>query len=129
MTPQPHTLDQGGIAVVTAVNDDAVFEGCLMRSPEMAFARELRVQRGCVSAGQAYNRGIKTSASPVMVFAHQDIFFPAGWFGFLSRAIQEIAITDPNWGVLGVYGIGKSGQAIGHIYSTGLGKVLGQPLT
>jgi hypothetical protein len=123
-----HTLDNGGIAVVTAVNDDAVFHGSLMRSPEMAAARELRVQRGGASAGQAYNAGIRTSASPVMVFAHQDIFFPDGWFEFLSQAIQAIAIKDPHWGVLGVYGIGMSGQAIGHIYSTGMEQVLGRPL-
>jgi len=124
----PHILDNGGVAVVTAVNDDAVFNGSLLRSPEMASVKELRVQRGYASAGLAYNGGIKTSASPVMVFAHQDIFFPQGWFEFLSQTIREIAIKDPNWGVLGVYGTGTSGQAIGHIYSTGLEKVLGHPL-
>ncbi len=128
MTILRHTLDNGGIAVVVAVNDEAVFNGSLMRSPEMASAKELRVQRGCASAGQAYNAGIKLSASPVMIFAHQDVFFPGGWFELLSQTIQEIAIKDPNWGVLGVYGIGMSGEAIGHIYSTGLEKVLGRPL-
>jgi hypothetical protein len=128
MNPPHYSLGNGGIAVVTAVNDDAVFNGSLMRSPEMATAKELRVQRGCTSAGQAYNAGIRTSASPVMVFAHQDIFFPEGWFEWLSQAIRELTIKDPRWGVLGVYGIGMSGQAIGHIYSTGMAQVLGHPL-
>jgi len=113
--------------VVAAVNNDTVLRDSLMRSPDMQSVREILVQRSCSSAGEAYNSGMNASASDVIVFAHQDVYFPQGWFGSLARAIAAISARDPDWGVRGVFGISLSGAEAGHLYSTGLRRVLGCP--
>jgi hypothetical protein len=113
--------------VVAAVNNDTVLRDSLMRSPDMQSVREVLVQRGSSTAGEAYNSGMNASASDVIVFAHQDVYFPQGWFGSLARAIAAISARDPDWGVLGVFGISLFGAEAGHLYSTGLRRVLGCP--
>ena len=70
---------------------------------------------------------MEASASDVIIFAHQDVYFPQGWFGSVARSIAAISAKDPDWGVLGVYGISLSGAEAGHLYSTGLRRVLGCP--
>ncbi len=114
-------------AVVVAVNNEKVLKDSLMRSPDIQSVREVLAQRNCSSAGQAYNSGMKASASDMIVFAHQDVYFPQGWFGSVARTITAISAKDPDWGVLGVYGISLSGAEAGHLYSTGLRRVLGCP--
>ena len=114
------------IAVVVAVNDDAVLNGSLMRSPE-ARTREVVLRRGYASAGQAYNSGMATCASDIVVFAHQDVYLPEGWFEAVARAIAAVSARDPHWGVLGIYGISLAGTEAGYLYSTGLQRVVGCP--
>ena len=113
--------------VVAAVNNDAVSKDSLLRSPDIPLVREVLVQRGSSTAGEAYNSGMKASASDVIVFAHQDVYFPQGWFGSVARSIAAISAKDPDWGILGVYGISLTGAEAGHLYSTGLRRVLGCP--
>jgi hypothetical protein len=120
-------MDTSEFAVVVAVNNDIVLRDSLMRSPDIQSVREVLVRRGCSSAGQAYNSGMKASASDMIVFAHQDVYFPQGWFGSVARSIAAISARDPDWGVLGVFGIRLSGAEAGHLYSTGLRRVLGCP--
>jgi hypothetical protein len=120
-------MDTSVFAVVVAVNNETVLKDSLLRSPDMPSVREVLVQRGCSSAGQAYNSGVKASTSDVIVFAHQDVYFPQGWFGSVARSITAISAKDPDWGVLGVFGISLSGAEVGHLYSTGLRRVLGCP--
>ena len=113
--------------VVAAVNNNAVLKDSLLRSPDIPLVREVLVQRGSSTAGEAYNSGMKASASDVIVFAHQDVYFPQGWFGSVARSIAAISAKDPDWGILGVYGISLTGAEAGHLYSTGLRRVLGCP--
>jgi hypothetical protein len=129
MTTRENNLPMAAteFAVVAAVNDDTVLKNSLMRSPEMEPDREVFIRRGCSSAGQAYNSGMKASTSDIIVFAHQDVYFPQGWFGSVARSIAAISARDPDWGVLGVFGISLSGAEAGHLYSTGLRRVLGCP--
>jgi len=112
-------------SVVVAANDDNVLRGSLMRSPDMQSVKEVLVQRGFASAAQAYNTGLKAATAEAIVFVHQDVFFPEGWFESVSQAIAAISVRDPDWGVLGVFGISLSGEGVGHLYSTGLQCVLG----
>jgi hypothetical protein len=111
--------------VVAAVNNDTVLRDSLMRSPDIQSVGKVLAQRNCSSAGQAYNSGMKASGSDMLVFAHQDVYFPQGWFGSVARSIAAISARDPDWGVLGVFGISLSGVEAGHLYSTGLKRVLG----
>lgn len=83
--------------------------------------------RGFASAGAAYNAGIRESSGEVMVFAHQDVYLPDGWDQSLASALSQLCTTDPNWAVLGIFGIGSDGQPRGHMYCTGLQKILGKP--
>jgi hypothetical protein len=129
MTTRENNLPMAAteFAVVAAVNNDTILRDSLLRSPEMEPVREVLIRRGCSSAGQAYNSGMKASTSDIIVFAHQDVYFPQGWFGSVARSIAAISAKDPDWGVLGVFGISLSGAEAGHLYSTGLRRVLGCP--
>src|SRR3954469_7121947 len=112
-------------AVVVASNDASVLNNSLMRSPEIQSVKEVVVRQNFSSAAEAYNSGIDASKADFIVFAHQDVFFPDGWFKSVAEKISALSTTDPDWGVLGIYGISVSGEGIGHVYSTGLRRVLG----
>jgi hypothetical protein len=113
---------------VTASNNEEVLRSCLLASPDLHAGVELSIQRGAASAGSAYNRGIKATQSEVMVFAHQDVFLPEGWMAHLGRALDRLEKEDPNWGVLGIFGVDGGAVTHGHLYSAGLRSVLGKPL-
>lgn len=112
--------------IVAAVNDEDVLENNLKRSPLIAEGRvKLDCYRGAVSASEAYNKGIDDTSSDIIVFAHQDVFFPDGWDEWLQRAVGAIEAIDPQWAVIGSWGIGDSGQYSGHAWSSGLSRRLG----
>ena len=113
-------------SLITASNDAAVLKTCLASSPCVGHAHDFQVMRGFACAGAAYNGGIRQSAGDVLVFAHQDVYLPPEWDCQLAAAISHLSQTDPNWAVLGVFGITRDSRPQGHIYCTGLQKVLGQ---
>ena len=115
-------------AVVVACNDDEVLQSNLMRSPEISSFEEVVVRRGFKSAGEAYNSGMDATTADVIVFAHQDVFLPDGWFKSLSASIEKISAQNPDWAVLGVFGIALTGAEAGHVYSCGIQRVLGRPM-
>jgi hypothetical protein len=82
--------------------------------------------RGFASAGAAYNAGIRQAAGDILVFAHQDVYLPADWDSRLAAAVSQLSQSDPNWAVLGVFGINRDLRPQGHIYCTRQQKVLGQ---
>jgi GT2 family glycosyltransferase len=114
-------------SVVVAANDEVVLQDSLLRSPDIRSIKEVIVRRGFDSAARAYNSGLDAAQSDVVVFAHQDVFLPEGWFQSVAQAIAVIAAQDPNWGVLGLFGITLGNHEAGHIYSTGIQRELGQP--
>jgi hypothetical protein len=113
------------VEIISAVNDDLVLTSCLLMSPDLARCGPVVAQRGWKSASLAYNAAIDQSTAEVMVFVHQDVFLPAGWLDKLNAALAELARRDPEWGVLGLYGMTDSGRRKGWVYSEGLGAVLG----
>jgi hypothetical protein len=82
--------------------------------------------RGFACAGAAYNAGIHQSAGDILVFVHQDVYLPPEWDRHLAVAISQLSQSDPKWAVLGVFGITRDSRPQGHIYCTGLQKVLDQ---
>lgn len=116
------------ITFAVAVNDRSVFRSSLIASPCLSpsCGHELLVQEGFVSAAAAYNDAITRSSNDLIVFAHQDVIFPRAWERQLNRAIDQLRVVDPNWGVLGCWGATIERPGIGHIYSNGLG-ILGEP--
>lgn len=114
-------------ALVSAVNNDEVLQRCLLGSAASKAATEVILQRGYSSAARAYNVAIEQATAEVVVLAHQDVFLPDGWPADLARAVEQLQSFDPNWAVLGVYGIRKNGEHIGYVYDTGVMRLLGQP--
>ena len=112
------------VAFIAASNNEEVLQANLLASPDVA-AAEISVQRGAASAGEAYNRGIAATRADLMIFAHQDMFLPAGWLEKLRRVLAGLEQSDPAWGVLGMFGVTATGAGEGHLYSTGLRRVLG----
>jgi hypothetical protein len=78
------------------------------------------VQRDFSSAPKAYNAAIDQALNEVIIFAHQDVFFPKTWLADLERALRYLETEDPNWGVLGCFGSAKSRiGGVGRVYTTG----------
>ncbi len=113
-------------ALIAAVNDDEVLNGTLLRSPDVPDASQVLLKRGFRTAGEAYNSALEECRAEVAVFIHQDVYLPPGWAARLEECICEVQSIDTAWGVLGVYGVDPSGRGCGHVYSTGLGRTLGQ---
>jgi hypothetical protein len=119
----------GGWSLVVAVNDDRVFRNSLLASPAVNDKCQVIVKRGYSSAGAAYNAGLAEARHDVVVFAHQDVYLPAAWLNQFDCALQQVARFDPAWGVLGAFGVTRSGEFHGYCYSTGLQRVLGAPFS
>lgn len=117
-----------GITFAVAVNDRDLLERNLLASPHFNDRRSypLLIQKGFASAAAAYNDAIEKSATELIVFCHQDMFFPGSWIADLRRALDHLERHDPEWGVLGCWGITANGNLRGYLYSSGLGP-LGQP--
>ncbi len=112
-------------SVVSAVNNEAVVGQCLLSSRDISSAREVILQRGYGSASAAYNAGIEKASADLLVLVHQDVYLPAGWLAGLARAVAALSEQDPDWGVLGVWGIRPSGEGAGFLYCGANRGVLG----
>jgi len=103
-------------SVISAVNNEEILNSCLLSSPDIRRVREIILQRGFGNAADAYNAAIKRAGGEVLVFIHQDVYLPDGWFTRLEATIKQLTIADPQWRVLGVYGITSAGEYRGHLY-------------
>jgi hypothetical protein len=74
------------------------------------------------SASKAYNEAMDRASNDLLVFAHQDVYFPDGWFSALSATIAALDRQHIRWGVLGSFGSSRSihGGA-GRVYTNGRG--------
>ncbi len=114
------------ITLGAAVNDEAVLEHNLLMSPLVAFAdRQVILQRGYPSAAKAYNGVLEQADGEWIVLAHQDVYLPKPWLEQLRSGIEMVESHDPNWAVIGIYGVAHDGQHVGHCWSSGLGRELG----
>jgi hypothetical protein len=115
--------------LVAAVNNEAVLESTLLRSPDIGPSCQVVLRRGYPSAGAAYNSGLAQASSQLVVLAHQDVYLPKGWKEALDRSIAALGAMNLEWGCLGVFGIAAGAHAgpVGYCYSTGIGQVLGAP--
>jgi glycosyltransferase involved in cell wall biosynthesis len=63
------------------------------------------LQRGYTNVAKAYNDAIPLAHTRILVFCHQDVYFPPGWEKDFFRALAEVEAVDPGWGVLGAAGV------------------------
>jgi hypothetical protein len=106
--------------VVAAVNDDQLLASNLGKSPMLASGKiPLVVERGHDCAGKAYNAGMDRVDADVIIFAHQDVYFPRGWEDKLSRALASLHRHEQKWAILGVWGVRRDGCCGGRVWCTG----------
>lgn len=114
--------------VIAAVNNEATLGACLARSPDIAEGRlPLTVIRGAGSMAQAYNDGLAQSDSEIAVFAHQDVYLPAGWLKRAQTVLGNLTSAHPDWQVAGPYGVRPDGRHAGQVWDVALGRELGGP--
>lgn len=113
------------ITFVVAVNKEDILEKNFLASPCLrgSHPHQILLQRGFASAAKAYNDAIDKSVNDLIVFCHQDMFFPGPWISHLQHGCDELETQDPHWGVLGCSGITRERKMYGHVYSSGLGIV------
>ncbi len=115
------------IAVAVASNNSDILAANLQLSPMIAEGGvSLHVETGAPSAGIAYNQALDATDAEYVVFAHQDVYLPRGWDALLQARITQLASHDPNWAIIGCYGIGLDGAGYGPIWSTSLGAIAGR---
>ena len=115
-------------SVISAVNNETVLRSCLLSSPDIQTASEVILKTGFHSAAAAYNAGIEKARSDVLVLVHQDVYLPKGWIDRVWSALELLEARDPQWAVAGVWGGKQAGEFTGHLYCSGLMRILGQPL-
>ena len=120
------TLD---LSIVTASNNQACLELNLMESPMIKSGQvPVQVERDAPSATIAYARGLAATTSEIVIFAHQDVYFPRGWEDQLARVLNDLEDRDPDWAILACCGISVAGDFIGDVWSTSLGGRIGAPI-
>jgi hypothetical protein len=111
--------------LVSATNNENLLKSCLLSSPDICSGTQVILQRGYRSAAEAYNAAILMAKTDLLVFAHQDVYFPAGWLNEVQNGIDVLSKIDPNWGVLGVIGRRDSGAVVGFMYDGTCKTILG----
>lgn len=113
---------------VVAVNNRDVLTRNVLASPclQNQSPHQLMLRENFSSASCAYNSALMLAANETIIFAHQDMFFPEGWIRDLNRSLDILDAEDPDWGVLGCYGVTQDNKGYGYLYSPGQG-FLGKP--
>jgi len=116
------------ITFVLAVNKRDVLNANFFASPclQAPHLYQILLQEGFGSAALAYNDAIDKSINDLIVFCHQDMFFPSSWVAELQSAVQYLESSGRRWGVLGCSGVTQDRRWVGHVYSTGVG-FIGSP--
>lgn len=116
------------VTFVVNRNNAAIFDRNFAASPCLEGIRPDRiiVQEGFSSAAIAYNDAIEKAETDIIIFAHQDVYFPRDWLANLDQSLKILEESDPDWGVLGCCGANNRGLFVGYLYSVGLG-VVGAP--
>ena len=111
------------MTIVAAVNNRQVLMENLLQSPALGGNRfQLLIKENFASASLAYNSAIDDAENDILVFVHQDIYLPEGWFAKVEAAVRRLDRAGMNWGVLGCFGSRRNADdGLGRVYTTGLG--------
>lgn len=123
--PEPFT--PADFCVVAAVDNDHIAQHCLRRSPDIAAGALPLVEiHGATSMARAYNQGLEQTQAAIVLFAHQDVYFPRGWLDRAAALLTELTREQPDWMVAGLYGVTADGGHVGRIWDVTLGGEIGQ---
>ena len=117
------------LTFVVAVNDHHTLCSNLLASPALQSPHDhqILVQEGFASASLAYNDALARSVNEIVVFVHQDVFLPDPWLERLHASLRTLCRDDPDWGVLGCWGLRQDGRGYGYLFTSDEG-VIGKPL-
>ncbi len=103
------------VSIITCVNDFKAYNANIREGVYAPRTQLLPVDNtdNAMSAAEALNIGIGRAVHEIVVCCHQDVIFPAGWVDTLHRQIMETG--DPEFGVLGTFGVDLAGQYVGNI--------------
>lgn len=117
------------LEIVAAVNDEVTLSNNLAVSPLVRQGEaKLHIEKKHPSASSAYLAGLHKCTADIIVFAHQDVYIPAGWGSLLKQAINQLEDNGQEWAVLGVFGIDQKQQYHGRVWSSGLNQELCYPI-
>lgn len=124
---KPDRDPYGAIDIVAACNDREILELNLLQSPEIASGLiKPHLEWHATSAGAAYNRALDATRGEIVVFAHQDVYLPAGWTRLLMRRVEELNRTNPDWALLSTFGVALNGWHQGIAWASSLGAIVGR---
>ncbi len=109
---------------VAAVNNMEVLDKnlCLSHAINSNDANQFIIKRNYSTASLAYNEAINEAINEIIIFVHQDIFFPESWLASLKQSLSHLDKENTKWGVIGCFGSKKGGKGgIGQVYTTGMG--------
>jgi hypothetical protein len=109
--------------LVASCNNKQLLQQNLLASACVQQSRidQLLVQEKFASAAEAYNDALEKSRNDILIFAHQDVYFPDSWLPDLEASLKYLETHDPRWGVLGCFGVSADRRRYGTVYSAGLG--------
>jgi len=113
--------------VVAVHNDEDVLNSTLFQSQVAKGKHRVLCQRNYPSVASAYNAALRDCPDDILVFAHSDVYLPPGWCAAFERSLDWLHRNDPQWGVLGLFGVSRDGSGRGFVYSTGMGRFFGVP--
>jgi hypothetical protein len=120
------TFALSDLCVIAAVNDDEILKECLALSPDIADGTlPLTAIRGALTMAEAYNAGLAQNTARICLFAHQDVYFPAGFAARALAAFDRLEQSHPDWMVAGPYGVTKNGAHVGRVWDVNMGRELG----
>lgn len=118
----------GSVHVCCVANHEGALARDLQRSPDIADGRvQVSIIWNAPAASTAYHDAIGRIKADILVFAHQDVYFPGGWFARLDATCQSLNAIDPSWAVAGLCGMTREGEFVGHLWDSGLGTICGGP--
>ncbi|HOX56471.1 MAG TPA: hypothetical protein P5205_06695 [Candidatus Paceibacterota bacterium] len=123
----PPEEESSKCSIISAVSDEEVLNSCLLSSPDVRRAADVILQTGYPSAALAYNAALEKAKTNIVMFVHQDVYLPEGWLRTAQNAVGILSKIDPDWGVLGCWGVRPSGERAGFVYDGGWRRILGGP--
>ncbi len=90
---------------VVPVSDEEIFKKNIGNSEiYLSGKHEFIIQKNYKSVPMAYNKAVAAARGEILIFVHQDVFFPNEWEEKFINTLIEVNNKDKNWGVLGVAG-------------------------
>ena len=115
---------------VVPVNSESVYQNNFLSSPLFQYTKEYEIVPlyNAPSAAIGYNSVFSKVHNEIVIFCHQDMFFPSDWLKKLNISLDFLEKEDPSWGVLGCYGMTEMGVKTGYIFCN-VNKSLGHEFT